>query len=120
MLAPSSTARIFLHNEPVDMRKGFEGLCATVEQVFAVEVTSGAYFVFLNRLCDRMKVLYWDGDGLAIWYKRLEQGRFPRKQDGKVILHRREFLMLLEGVTPGRISRRYKADKQALCPMRRE
>lgn len=108
MLTIHGNAQIFLHKEPVDMRKSFEGLGAVVEQIFGVELACGAYFVFINKARDRTKVLYWDGDGLAIWYKRLEKGRFLRRSDGKTIIDRREFLMFLEGVTPKRMNRRYK------------
>lgn len=66
----------------------------------------GAYFAFLNRKRDRIKVLYWDGDGLAFWYKRLEKGVF-RQNQGRVIIDRREFFMLLEGVTPKHVRQRY-------------
>jgi transposase len=54
-----------------------------------------------------MKVLYWDGDGLVIWYKRLEKGRFSKKKTDNPIMNRREFLMLLEGITPKRLQARY-------------
>jgi len=107
MLALPGKARVFLHNEPTDMRKSFEALGILVEQVFQEEISSGAYFVFLNRHKDRMKVLYWDGDGLVIWYKRLEKGSFACKKKGSAIITRREFLMLLEGVIPQKIHKRY-------------
>jgi len=89
------------------MHKSFEGLSAAVEEAFPGELLSGAYFIFLNRLGDHMKVLYWDGDGLAIWYKRLEKGRFLKKNHEKISIDRREFFMLLEGVTPQKIQPRY-------------
>lgn len=109
MIGIVGTARVFLYGAPVDMRNGFEGLGAIVEQTFDDSLVSGSYFVFINRLRDRMKVLYWDADGLAIWYKRLEKGSFSPAIKGNQRLCRREFLMLLEGVTPKRINRRYKA-----------
>lgn len=105
MLALAGNARFFLHRDPVDLRNGFEGLCFIVEGVFRQEVTGGGYFIFLNKRRDRMKVLYWDGDGLAIWYKRLEKGTFSRKSTDQELMERREFLMLLEGVTPHRIQK---------------
>lgn len=108
MLAIAGNARIFLHQAPIDLRKGFEGLCVCVESVFGQEPTSCAYFVFLNKRRDRMKVLYWDGDGLVIWYKRLEKGSFPVQKSDKILLERREFFMLLEGVVPRRLLTRYK------------
>ena len=108
MLAIFAAARIFLYGYPVNMHKSFEGLCGLVEEAFDEEFTSGAYFVFLNRQRDRMKVLYWDVDGLSIWYKRLERGSFTPGSNGKKLITRREFLMLLEGVIPKRINRRYK------------
>jgi transposase len=109
MLTISGAARVFLYGEPVNMHMSFEGLSVIVEKFFDVEITSGAYFVFLNRQRDRMKVIYWDVDGLAIWYKRLERGTFSSKSRSTQLMPRREFLMLLEGVIPKRINRRYKA-----------
>jgi transposase len=102
-----SAPRIFLYKEPTDMRKSFEGLSAAIEHSFGVALTSGAIFVFINKVRDRMKVLYWDTDGLAIWYKRLEVGSFPRNENTS--LNRREFLMLLEGIKPKKLQKRYSA-----------
>lgn len=108
MLAYAGNARIFLYGDPVDMRKGFEGLCGVVERAFGDELTTGAYFVFINRYRNRMKVLYWDSDGLAIWYKRLEKGTFPKREAKGVLIDRRDLLMMLEGVTPRHLQRRLK------------
>jgi transposase len=79
MLSISRTTRVFLATEPTDMRKGFDGLFAIVESVIAEDPFSGHLFVFRNRRRDRLKVLWWDRDGLAIFYKRLECGscQFP-------------------------------------------
>ena len=101
----SISPHIFLYNNPMDMRNGFEGLSFVIEKSFSEKLTSGAFFVFLNKKRDRMKILYWDNDGLAIWYKRLEKGRFQKSQ--KIQLNRKEFLMLLEGITPKKIDKRY-------------
>jgi len=108
MITLTGTARVFLYNDPVDMRRSFEGLGKIVEEAFDDELVSGSYFAFINRQKDRIKVLYWDGDGLAIWYKRLEKGSFSRANVAIQPLGRKEFMMLLEGVTPKRINRRYK------------
>jgi len=108
MLTYAGNARIFLYGNSVDMRKGFEGLCAIVERAFGDELTSGAYFVFINRPRNRIKVLYWDTDGLAIWYKRLEKGTFPKCDAKGVTIDRRELLMMLEGVTPRHLQKRYR------------
>lgn len=107
MLTFTGGSRIFLYQAPTDLRKGFEGLSTAVESTFQGELTSGAYFVFLNRRRNRMKVLYWDADGLAIWYKRLEKGSFARRTTDKILLQRRDFFMLLEGITPKRLQKRY-------------
>lgn len=108
MLSFSGGARFFLYQSPTDLRKGFEGLSTAVESAFQGELTSGAYFIFFNKPRNRIKVLYWDMDGLAIWYKRLEKGTFSKRymKEGKI--ERREFLMLLEGVTPKRFQKRFK------------
>ena len=108
MLALTGAARVFLYQEPIDLRKGFEGLSSAVEITFDSEITSGAYFAFLNRRRNRIKVLYWDTDGLAIWYKRLEKGSFSKCGLNGGVIERREFLMLLEGITPRHLQARYK------------
>jgi len=108
MLAISSNARIFFFQNPIDMRKGIEGLSSLVEELFTGELMSGAYFVFVNRIKDKMKVLYWDNDGFAIWWKRLEKGSFRLLGVDKALIDRKEFFMLLEGITPHRIQKRFK------------
>lgn len=108
MLAVTGNARFFVYHKPTDLRKGFEGLGAMVEQIFSESLTSGAYFLFTNRRRDRIKILYWDNDGLAIWYKRLEKGSFFTKELGPSI-DRRAFLMLLEGVTPKKMQKRFQS-----------
>lgn len=73
---PSSRVRIFVAREPVDMRKGFDGLTGEVIEVVDEDPQSGHLFVFFNRRRDRMKSLIWDGSGFWLLYKRLEHGRF--------------------------------------------
>lgn len=107
MITITGSSKIFLHLPATDLRKGFESLGHIVQRYFDVEVTSGAFFVFLNRRRDKMKVLYWDTDGFAIWYKRLERGTFSKKHLSKVEMSRKEFFMLLEGIIPKRIHLRH-------------
>ena len=76
MLSLPASVRVYLCTRPADMRKSFDGLYALVQQVFDDDPLDGHLFLFLNRRRDRIKILYWDHDGLAIWYKRLEAGTF--------------------------------------------
>lgn len=108
MIAISGNARFFLYQGAVDLRKGHEGLSFMVQIAFDTPLTDGAYFAFINRSRNRIKILYWDSDGLAIWFKRLEKGTFTKRYFDKPILERREFLMLLEGVVPRRMQTRFK------------
>ncbi len=107
MLTIPGNARLFLCQYPVNMKKSFEGLSVIVEQLFPGEILSGALFIFLNRRKDHMKVLFWDKDGLVIWFKRLEKGSFSWKWGDQSSQDRRAFLMLLEGITPKRVQVRY-------------
>jgi len=75
------------------------GISALVEQLFPGKLLSVALFIFLNRRKDHMKILYWNNDGLVIWFKRMEKGAF-RLDKTETILERKEFLMLLEGIIP--------------------
>ena len=72
----SAAVRVFLCTRPTDLRKGFDGLSGLVREGFTQDPLSGHLFLFLNRRRDRIKVLYFDRDGLVIWYKRLEVGSF--------------------------------------------
>jgi len=100
MLSLTSTLRIFLAVEPADMRKGFDGLSQLVRERIDQDPLSGHLFVFRNRRRDRVKILYGDRDGLALWYKRLEKGtfRFPEAKDGRVEVTPAEIAAVLEGI----------------------
>ena len=74
----SAAVRVFLCTRPTDLRKGFDGLSGLVQECFSQDLLTGHLFLFLNRRRDRIKILYFDGDGLAIWYKRLEVGSFQQ------------------------------------------
>jgi transposase len=76
MISLPHAVRVFLHTPPTDLRKGFDALSGLVIAAFSQDPTSGHLFLFVNRRRDRLKILYWDRDGLAIWYKRLETGSF--------------------------------------------
>ena len=96
------------------MRKSFSGLSVLVEQAFPGKLLTGSLFVFMNRRRHMTKILYWDGDGLAVWNKRLERGLFnlPMKNEGHPHLNRREFLALLEGVIPQEFTPRYDVESE--------
>ena len=76
MISLPHPVRVFLHTPPTDLRKGFDALSGLVTTAFSQDPTSGHLFLFVNRRRDRLKILCWDRDGLAIWYKRLETGSF--------------------------------------------
>jgi transposase len=92
------------------MRKSFDGLCGIVRSDLEEDPLSGSLFVFVNRRRSMVKLLYWDRDGLALWYKRLEQGRFtlPDRWSHDGHIDRRELTMLLEGIVPKKVEKRYK------------
>jgi transposase len=111
MLSISPSIRIFVHSLPTDMRKGFNGLCAIVGEAFGKDVLAGDYFVFVNRAQDRCKILFWDRDGLVVWAKRLERGRFqmPRRMDAASLaieVDRVTLAMMIGGVDLDTVKRR--------------
>jgi transposase len=82
MLRPDrGIERVYLHRAPVDMRKQMDGLALLVQQSMQADAFSGALFVFVNRRCNKLKILTWERNGFIVWYKRLERDRFawPRK-----------------------------------------
>lgn len=110
MLSIASGTRIFLAAEPTDMRKGFDALQGLVTSVLEKDPLSSHLFLFINRRRDKLKILYWDTDGLAIWYRRLEQGTFQLPQlaaDQKSAEMRSdELTMLLRGIDLKNVRRR--------------
>jgi transposase len=117
MLSLSAHVQVFLAVEPVDLRKGFDGLRAAVESVFGRDVLDGHLFLFLNRRRDRVKLLWWDRDGLAIFYKRLERGTYelPRHEAGtrQVALDATELALLLGGVQLSSVKHRPRYRREA-------
>jgi transposase len=91
---------IWLCTQPTDMRKSFDTLAALVRQGLAQDPLSGSLFVFVGRRADRLKILYWDRDGYALWAKRLERGTFrpPAGMGDSVALSPAQLAMLLEGI----------------------
>lgn len=112
MLTVSSSLRIFVCVQPADMRRSFDALALMAQQIVQQDPLSGHLFVFRNRRGDRVKILYWDRDGYALWYKRLEAGvfRFPATQGDALELSVAELAMVLEGIVAQGITRgkRYK------------
>lgn len=110
MIALAQSIRIFVFNQPTDMRKSFHGLSGLVSQHFSVELCSGNFFLFFNRRRDCVKILAWDEDGLAIWYKRLEEGTFQltpfNSQGDTVEIDRVKLTMLLSGIDLNSAKRR--------------
>lgn len=107
MLPPS--VRIYLATEPVDMRRGHDGLAAIVRNQWKLELYGGHLFVFVGRKNDRCKILFFDRGGFVLYYKRLERGRFrlPPVAAGatSLALDSTELAMLLDGIDVSRVRR---------------
>lgn len=101
MLSFGPRTKVFVAREPVDLRRGHDGLCALVSSVLASDPYSGHYFVFFGKRGDRIKVLFWDRGGFVVYYKRLAKGRFRPplvdKDASQVELDGAELGMLLGG-----------------------
>lgn len=113
MIGLPAGTRIWLVSGATDMRRGFDGLSAQVQTTLETDPFSGHLFVFRGRRGDRIKILWWDGDGLCLFYKRLESGRFvwPRAEAGAVHLSAAQLSMLLEGIDWRRPKRTQKPMK---------
>jgi transposase len=100
MIGLPSGTRIWLAAGRTDMRRGFDGLAALAQSALEQEPFSGHVFVFRGRRGDTIKLLWWDGQGMCLFAKRLEKGRFiwPQAESGSVSLTPAQLSMLLEGI----------------------
>lgn len=100
MIVPGQAVRVVIATRPVDFRKGHDGLAAVVQNELGLDPHSGIVVVFRAKRGDRIKVLIWDGSGLVMIYKRLEQGKFawPTIRDGVMRLSKAQFEALFEGL----------------------
>ncbi len=110
MIAIPSKVAIYLCTSATDMRKSFDGLSGLVRSEFSREPNDGSLFLFINRRRDRIKILYWEAGGYALWYKRLESGTFEtitsRNGELVVAMDATELSMLLSGVSLQLVKRR--------------
>lgn len=100
MFGLPANMKVYLANDAVDLRKNFDGLSVTARELTKQDPLSGHLFVFLNRRCDRVKILLWDRNGWLLLYKRLERGVFrrPREGIGAVEIEAAELALMLEGI----------------------
>ena len=100
MIGLTGPLRVMVATKPVDFRKGAEGLAALVREAMGADPFSGTVYVFRARRADRVKLIYWDGSGVCLFAKRLEDGRFcwPTIEDGVVRLSAAQLSALVEGL----------------------
>jgi transposase len=105
MIVPPAGVRVLVATRPVDFRKGMDGLAALAQQELGLDPFSGMVLVFRAKRADRLKLLVWDGSGLVLVSKRLEQGRFkwPPVIDGMMRLSAAQLAALLEGLDWSRV-----------------
>ena len=109
MLALPPSVKIYLATDRVDMRKSFNGLAGIAREHLLAQPMSGHLFVFLGKRSDKMKILWWDRDGWALFYKRLERGSFqlPSVSQGvsKVEIEPADLSLILEGIDAQKVRR---------------
>jgi transposase len=100
MIGPTGAMRVMMATKPVDFRKGAEGLAALVRDTMGVDPFNGAVYVFRSKRADRVKLVYFDGTGVCLFAKRLEEGKFcwPAIADGVVRLTAAQLQALVEGL----------------------
>ena len=100
MIGPTGAVRVMMATRPVDFRKGIDGLATLVRDTIGANPFSGAVYVFRSKRADRVKLVFWDGSGVVLVAKRLEEGRFcwPAIENGVVRLTAAQLSALLEGL----------------------
>lgn len=110
MLHLSASCKYYLHLQPTDMRKGFDSLSGIVTSGLKMNVLNGAVFIFINKKHNQVKLLLWEGDGFAIYYKRLEKGTYEMpaatKNNGEFSITHEALQHILQGVSLKSIRKR--------------
>lgn len=108
MILPAGPRRVFVATRPVDFRKGMDGLAALAQEQLRLDPFSGVAIVFRAKRADRVKILLWDGSGMVLAAKRLEEGRFawPLVKDGVMTLSAAQLAALFEGLDWRRVHAR--------------
>jgi transposase len=108
--------RIYIATRPVDFRKGMDGLAAAVQEVLKLDPFCGAAFIFRSKRADRLKILIWDGSGLILIYKRLDDAKFrwPRIENGVMRLSPAQLSALFEGLDWAKVRAVRKPPPQAV------
>lgn len=118
MLHLSPTVRYYLCRSPADMRKGFDSLSGIVSSQMQFNASSGDIFIFLNRPRTHIKLLLWEGDGFALYYKRLEQGTYElpacSSSDTTMAITQQQLQFILQGVALAKIEYRKRYKKKDL------
>jgi len=111
MLSINNQQRYFLFGNVVDMRKGFDSLCGVVKNEFKMDPLSGDVFIFLSRTKTKIKLLQWQGDGFAIYYKRLEKGTFEHVEnttESTALISSQQLMLIMEGIQLSSIKKRVR------------
>lgn len=120
MISILPSTRVFICSQIIDMRYSFDALSGLVTTHFGQSPLSGHIFVFFSKRRDRMKLLFWDSDGFALYYKRLERGTFSWVQDLNLDtggeIQTSDFAMILTGINPPSEHRKYKTKKTLTPP----
>lgn len=117
MLNLPSHAKFLFAHKPINMGLSFDGLLGVIRNTLGADPLTPTFFLFLNKRRDKLKVFYWDDDGFAIWYKRLEKGTFQLPplipgEDGAIHLTRAQLTMLLQGLDFSRTQQRKRYHKK--------
>ena len=121
MLSLPPSVRLFIATQPVDGRKGADSLMAIVREVFRHDPLSDHLFIFFSMRCNRVRVVYWDRDGFAMWTKRLEHGRFRPtfSPDGRMTasaIEAAELALIIEGIELSGARRRPRWEPRRAVP----
>ena len=110
MLHLSASCRYYLYTDAADMRKGFDSLSGIISSCMKLDALSGTVFIFFNKKHNQVKLLFWEGDGFAMYYKRLEKGTYElpiiNTEINSAIITHQQLQLILQGISLKSVRRR--------------